>query len=122
MASHFVGDLLVHVGDLPVMAAQGPKLGLGLWANRPLALVVESGLFGAGALYWWWPRRNNPGGAAVGLALAALTAFAAITFFIPTPPSPDAMALTGLATYVGLAFVARWMDRSSAPRSQSINT
>ena len=42
VASHFVADFLVHAGDLPVMAAQGTKLGLGLWQNRPAALIAAA--------------------------------------------------------------------------------
>jgi hypothetical protein len=113
VASHFAGDFLVHAGDLPVFAAQGPKLGLGLWRNLPVALALETGLFACAALYWWWPRRASPGARPVFLALFGLTALAAVSFFIPTPPSPSAMAVTGLATYAGCAALAGWMERKT---------
>ncbi len=97
VASHFAGDLL------------------GLWRDKPVALAVETGLFAASAIFWWWPRRLSPGARPVGAALAILTIVAAGSFFIPTPPTPTAMALTGLATYAICATLAAWMDRRTSP-------
>lgn len=114
VASHFVTDWIVHVPDLPLWGAQGPKLGLGLWRHRPLALAVETGLFAAAALWWWWPRRARAGARAAGAGLLALTGIAAASYYVPTPPSPSAMALTGLSTYALVAALAGWIDRKSA--------
>jgi len=75
---------------------------------------VETGLFGAAALAWWLPHARAPGARAAGGALVGLTALAAASFFVPTPPSPALMAATGLATWVGCAFLARWMERKVA--------
>jgi len=115
VASHFAADYLVHAQDLPVMAAQGPKLGLGLWRDRTAALIVETGLFAGAALFWWLPHRAKKGSARVGVGLLVLTAVAAISFFVPTPPSPAAMALTGLLTYALCAWWAWTADRAIAP-------
>lgn len=115
VASHFVADLVVHVRDLPVTPGGAMRLGFGLWRSRPLALAVEVGAFAAAAWWWWWPRRVNPGAQAAGTVLLGLTAFAAVTFYVPTPPSPSAMALTGLATWAVMAVLAGWIDRRSAP-------
>lgn len=115
VASHFVADLVVHVPDLPVTFGGATKLGLGLWRHRPLALVVEVGAFAAAAWWWWWPRRANPGARAAGAALLGLTILAAVTFYVPTPPSSSAMAFTGLATYAVTAALAGWIDHRSAP-------
>lgn len=114
VASHFAADFLVHAGDLPLFAAQGPKLGLGLWRDRTLAIAVETALFGAAAYAWWRPRAGAEGARSAGLALLALTALAAGSFFIPTPPSPVAMAVTGLVTWVGCALLARRIERPAA--------
>lgn len=108
VASHFAADYLVHVADLPILAAQGTKVGLGLWRHRTVALVLETGLFAGSALFWWQPRAKERRARAVALWLVVMTAIAAATFFIPTPPSPAAMALSGLATYAACAALAAW--------------
>jgi hypothetical protein len=108
VASHFVLDWVVHAGDLPLAAGAGPKLGLGLWNHRWAALALECGLFAASALFWIAGARRSRGAV---FFLAALTVFAAASFFIPTPPSPAAMAATGLATWLALAHWASRVER-----------
>jgi hypothetical protein len=115
VASHFAADFIVHAGDLPVFAAQGPKLGLGLWHHRELALLVEVTLFAAASLWWWLPRAAHPSSRPVGAMLASLTAVAAASFYIPTPPSPAAMAILGLGTYAACAAMASWAERKLSP-------
>lgn len=111
VASHFAGDYLVHVPDLPILEAQGPKLGLGLWRYRPLALITETALFAGASALWWLPRAQQPGSKPVALWLLGMTAFAALSFFIPTPPTPAAMAASGLALYAACAALAAWAER-----------
>lgn len=114
VASHFAGDLIVHAGDLPVLTSDGPKLGFGLWRDRTLAVIVETGLFAASALWWWWPRRTQPSARKDAAVIASLTVLSVASYFIPTPSTPPAMALTGLATYAACAAVAMWLDRPAA--------
>jgi hypothetical protein len=111
VASHFAADFIVHAGDLPVFAAQGPKLGLGLWQHRELALVVEVAAFAAAGLWWWLPRAAQSSSRPVAAVLAGLTVLAAASFYIPTPPSPPAMAVAGLATYAACTALAAWAER-----------
>lgn len=113
VASHFVLDLIVHVQDLPVLSAQGTKIGFGLWQHRELALVLETSLFGGAALFWWWPRRASPRASRSGVWLLALTALAALSFFIPAP-SPRLLALTLLTVQVACAALAWWAAGSLA--------
>jgi len=113
VASHFVADFVVHVADLPLLAAQGPKVGLGLWRHRELALVVEVALVASASAWWWLPRRAHPASRAVAALLAGFTVFAAASFYVPTPPSPPAMAVTGLATYAACAALAAWAERKA---------
>ncbi len=50
--SHWLLDLLVHRGDMPILpgnAAGLPRLGFGLWQIPPLAIAVELALVLAGA-------------------------------------------------------------------------
>ena len=44
VASHYLLDCLVHVAGLPILGESSPKLGLGLWRNMPLELVLETAL------------------------------------------------------------------------------
>ena len=109
VASHFAGDLLVHVPDLPLLSTSGQKLGLGLWRHRPLALAVELAFLAIPAIIWarasWQPpnvRRRRL------VFLGLMAVFLVASFYIPTPPSPWAMALTGLFTYAAFARYAAW--------------
>jgi len=117
VASHFLLDLVVHVRDLPIAGTAGTKVGLGLWNHRELALLVEGGLFIAAALFWWQRRENRRPRAAI--VLGVMTAVLVASFYVPAPPTPTAMALTGLATYAGCAFAVWWasVNRSERPRS-----
>ena len=105
VASHFVLDLVVHVGDLPLAGSGTMKLGLGLWNDKPVALLVEVGLFVGSALAltfsqgWkakrsWW------------LLGGGMSVFCLASFFIPTPPGAVEMALSGLALYLVLPVLA----------------
>ena len=87
------------------------KGGAGRGDNRPAALIVETGLFAAAAWSWWSPRRALPNARAVGAWLLGMTLMAVASFYIPTPPSPSLMALTGLLVYAAAAALARWAER-----------
>jgi len=104
VASHFVLDLVVHVPDLPVTSTNGPMLGLGLWRHRELALVVEGALFVVSALAWSLPPRNR--GKRRGVVLGAMAAFLVASYYLPAPPTPQLMAISGLATYAACALAA----------------
>jgi hypothetical protein len=109
VASHFVADLLVHVRDLPVLYSDGEKWGFGLWRHRELALLVELAVFVLPAIAWWRaPWQPADGRRRRAILLGALTVFLVASFYIPTPPAPWAMALTGLATYLAAARAAAW--------------
>jgi hypothetical protein len=112
VASHFVLDWVVHVPDLPLFAAQGTKIGLGLWRHRPLAIAAEVGVVVLCGVAWI--RRLPTTRRIATVAFMALVAF--VTFFVPTPPSPTAMALSALATYVGFTLFA---VRATSPDPQS---
>jgi hypothetical protein len=110
VASHFMLDLVVHVPDLPVVGSLGTKLGFGLWRHRELALLVECTIFVVAALVWWQRRENRRSRAA--LVLGTMTALLVASFYIPEPPTPAAMAMSGLATYAACALAAWWAVRT----------
>ena len=106
--------VVVHVHDLPVASSDGTKLGFGLWNYREVALLVEGGIFVIATVVWWQRRDNRR--ARTALMLCAMTALLVASFYIPAPPTPAMMALTGLATYAGCAFAAWWA--MLAPRAR----
>ena len=115
VASHFVADLLVHVRDLPVLGSAGDKWGLGLWQHRERALGVELATFVLPAIWWWqapWQAQADRRRRAT--LLIAMSAILIVTFYVPTPPTPWAMALTGLSTYVIAALAAAWASKTAS--------
>jgi hypothetical protein len=111
VASHWVLDLVSHRPDLPLFPG-GPKVGLGLWGSVPATLVVEVALFAAGVgLYLATTRARDATGR---LAFAGLVAFLAIIYaanvLSPPPPSARAVAASGLAMWLLVAWAA-WADR-----------
>jgi membrane-bound metal-dependent hydrolase YbcI (DUF457 family) len=54
--SHWLLDLVVHRGDLPILpgnAGDLPRLGLGLWKVPAASILVELALVVAGAWLYW---------------------------------------------------------------------
>lgn len=118
VASHWALDVLVHRPDLPLLPGGGVRIGLGLWNSVPASVALELGLFALGA--WLYERasraRDTIGRRAwVALLAAALLIFAGNAFG-PPPPDARAIAWTGLAQWLFVAWAA-WIDhhRASAP-------
>jgi hypothetical protein len=118
--SHFWLDLPMHVKDLPVAGNDTVKLGFGLWNNLPVALALETAVVAAGLLlHWRHTRDTRPRFLAFAGTLLALTLALP---FLPVMGGPALYALQGLATYLGLAAFARFVDRpalmpgTAAPR------
>ena len=62
--SHWLLDLVVHRGDLPILPGDAgglPRLGLGLWKAPAASILVELALVVAGAwLYWRAAVQTSP--------------------------------------------------------------
>jgi hypothetical protein len=111
--SHFLLDVPMHTPDMPILGNDSPKIGLGLWQHRNLALGAELIVLGAGLLIWRggiaserWGRARAGGFA---LVLVALTL---ATPFFPAPPDANAFGWQALVGYLALAGVAAWLDRA----------
>lgn len=114
--SHYVLDAVVHVPDLTLAGPGTPRIGLGLWHHRPVALAVEAALFAAGA--WVLVRSSWAGAtgrrAAVTRLAAVMLLLVVVTYLVPTPPTPNALVASGLATFGALALAAAWLvDRGT---------
>jgi hypothetical protein len=113
--SHWVLDFIAHRPDLPLWA-HGPKVGLGMWNSLPVTLIVEFALFGIGA--WLYLRatraRDRLGNVLIVALLAVLALLYLAAVFGPPPPSTTALAFSGLAGWLFVAW-GYWIDRHRVP-------
>jgi hypothetical protein len=110
--SHWFLDLVAHRPDLPLVPG-GAVFGLGLWNSVPATLVVEGLLFAAGlAVYLKSTRAKDRAGT---IGFWALVAVLVVSYlgaaFGPLPPSPQAIAWTGLAGGLMTGVWGYWLDR-----------
>ena len=113
--SHWLLDVLVHVPELPLVGAKSIKLGLGLWQNMPVALVVE-GLLVALGLCMFVPGSGLSGARKIGIvALCAVVLVFTIAGMTIAPPPPSAAAMAGssLATIVIVCGIASWIGKQT---------
>jgi len=113
--SHWVLDFAAHRPDLALWPG-GPKLGLGLWYSLPATLVVEFGIFGAGAwLYASATRaRDRFGSVAFWSFVLTLAAIYLAAVFGPPPPSVNVLATSGLLGWLFIGW-GYWIERHRAP-------
>ena len=113
--SHWVLDAIAHRPDMPTWPG-GPKLGLGLWNSVAGTLVVEFALYGAGI--WLYVRstraRDALGSALFWIFIVVLAGVYVASVFGPPPPSERALAFTGIAGWLFVAW-AYWIDRHRVP-------
>lgn len=112
VVSHWVLDVLVHRPDMPLYPGGSPKLGLGIWNSIPASLALELGAFGACVFVYMRATRALDGIGRWGLygLLAFFLFIYAGAVFGPPPPSVDAVAWSGVAMWLIVAW-AYWVDR-----------
>jgi len=111
--SHWLLDALVHQPELPLAGHKSPMLGLALWNNMPVALLVETALVAVG-LYRFVPSSGWSRGRSIALIVLslALLAFTLAGMTIaPAPPSALAMASSSLVTVVVVCALFWWLGR-----------
>ena len=112
--SHWILDFVSHRPDMPLWPG-GPLVGLGLWYSVPATLAVELGLFAVGA--WLYASVTRPrdriGTYSLWAFVATMTAVYLSGVFGPPPPSAEALAMTGLAGWLLVAW-CYWIDRHRA--------
>lgn len=108
--SHWVLDFIVHRPDLPLWPG-GPEVGLGVWNSIVGTLLVEVGLFAAGAALYLLSTsaRDRIGGwGAYGLVVLLAVIFLGSTFG-PVPENPTTVAYSALALWLAVP-LAYWID------------
>jgi len=116
VVSHWVLDWIVHRPDLALYPGEAARHGLGLWNDVAATLVLELGLFAAG-IYLFLRNsraRDRTGSIAFWAMVAVLLLSYAGAVFGPLPPSPQAVAASGLAGYLFVAW-GWWIDRHREP-------
>ena len=115
VASHWLLDWVVHRPDLLLYPGEAGAHGLGLWNSLPATLAVELVLFAGGL--WLYAGCTRPADRIGRWALAGLVAFLAILFagvvFGPPPPDAQAVAWSGIAAWLLVAW-GYWIDRHRA--------
>jgi hypothetical protein len=108
--SHFILDLLVHTPDLSIAGGNTARLGLGLWNNVPVVLVLELLVLLGGWMLFnrsqrsdtTFPKQRNR------IFLGILALLTVATPFMPDPASPTAFAVQALVAYCALAWASAW--------------
>ena len=110
--SHWMLDAIVHIPDLPLYPGQSPKVGLGLWNNVLLTILIEGVIFVVGiALYINTKKRQgqNVNGRFWSL-IVFLIIIHIMNFIGPPPPSAAAIAWAGHLQWLFIPW-AWWADR-----------
>jgi hypothetical protein len=120
--SHFILDLLVHTPDLSIAGNGTALLGLGLWNNVPLVIVLELLVLLGGWMLFnrskrsdaTFPKRRNR------IFVGVLALVTIVTPFMPDPASPTAFAVQALVAYCVLAWASAWSVGESLFKSRSV--
>jgi len=118
--SHWVLDFLVHRTDLPLWPG-GPEVGLALWNQTTLAVLLELVLLAVGLVLY--VRITQPKGMVGEFAppiVGMLTMFAFFTHIMSPPPKSAAhLAAMALATYAVFIALAAWLDHTREPKTET---
>jgi hypothetical protein len=112
VASHWLLDVLMHRPDMPLAPGATRLFGLGLWNSIPGSIAVELLFFGVGvALYLRATRAaDRIGSWALWALIAFFLAIYAAAVFGPPPPSTEAVAWSGIAMWLFVAW-GYWVDK-----------
>lgn len=111
--SHWILDAVVHVRGLPLLGADFPRVGLGLWKVMPLALGLELLLLACGVFLFLRSRHGLPplrrGVLLAVLGLLALLQIVGQLTGAPPPPA-GALAWTWIVQTAVLVLLGLWTD------------
>lgn len=111
--SHWLLDALVHRPEMPLIGATSRMVGVGLWDDMAVALLVEAAITVFGIFLFFRGSKLSLGKsfalAALSLAMLAFTVLGMT--FAPPPPSAFAMAGSSLVTLVLVCALFAWLGR-----------
>jgi len=114
--SHFVLDWLVHIPEMPLLGNDSPMLGLGLWNNLPLALMLEVALVVIGFVFYILavkPQTNLARYGLGGLLLFTATMTVMGMLFVQTPPPASGAAMSWIFQPLLICGLAYWFDKKA---------
>jgi membrane-bound metal-dependent hydrolase YbcI (DUF457 family) len=116
--SHWVLDVLTHRPDMPITLFDSSLIGFGLWNFPVVAVPLELLLFAAGI--WLYVRQTTPlnrkGSVGFWSLIIFLLAIYAAGLLGPPPPSATAVAWSGQALWLVIAW-GFWIDHNRGIRS-----
>ncbi len=109
--SHWLLDLIVHVGDMPLLG-NSFKVGFGLWRHVWISFPLEIAIMIAGA--WLYaravPSKTRLGDTLLWVFVAAMAAIQTYGNFGPEPASGLDEAHTAITAYLALSALAGGVD------------
>jgi membrane-bound metal-dependent hydrolase YbcI (DUF457 family) len=117
--SHWLLDFISHRPDLPLYPGS-QLVGLGLWNSVSATLLVEGGLFVAGATIYSRATRaqDKIGEYSYKTFVALLVLIYLSSLMGPPPPSVNAVEWAGVFAWLFIAW-AYWLDGRRTPTTQS---
>jgi membrane-bound metal-dependent hydrolase YbcI (DUF457 family) len=111
VASHWVLDFITHRPDLPLTLAESTKVGLGMWDNKILTVLVETLLFAAGLFLYLRSThtKDKTGTYAFWGLIVFLLVIHVSNVFGPPPPNVEAIAWAGQLQWLFVIW-AYWAD------------
>jgi membrane-bound metal-dependent hydrolase YbcI (DUF457 family) len=117
--SHWILDAIVHRPELPLLGEASATIGLALWNQMTIALLVEAAIVAIG-LYLFLPNSGLTRGKSMALVIASLAMLGFTAFgmtLAPPPPSTKAMAMTSFIIVPVVSALYAWLGR--APRERA---
>ena len=112
--SHWILDFITHRPDLPLSPFSETKVGLGLWNNPTLEIILELGLFGLGIFLYLKSSTFKRKVAFWSLVIFLLVIHLMNLF---GPPPPDTMAVAWSANLVWIIVLWAWWIEKKRPAS-----
>jgi hypothetical protein len=111
--SHWLLDLATHRPDLPISFSEQQKVGLGLWNNKMLTLIIESLMFVIGLVIYLRSTRpvNKKGNYLFWTFMILISGIYIGSIFGPPPTSVPAIMYSGLGQWLFITF-AYWVDKN----------
>jgi hypothetical protein len=110
--SHWLLDFISHAPDLPLTPGVSPLVGLGLWNSTSATIIVESGLYLLGIIFYLraTKAKDTTGVIALWTLIIVLTISSLATIIGPPPANADPVGWMALSLWLFVPW-GYWIDR-----------